>query len=105
MGAVETCIAPSSTVPALEVSEAQIAVHWREEEYFNPPAKFIEQANASDPAIRKRRPARSTSWSGFKEYADLLTWTMSLAHDTGHEQSSVLEVVRGRPAERVGQLR
>ncbi len=30
-----------------EVSEAQIAVHWREEEYFQPPAKFIAQANAN----------------------------------------------------------
>jgi len=34
-----------------EVSEAQIAVHWREEEYYYPPAKFIGQANANDPAI------------------------------------------------------
>ena len=31
-----------------EVSEAQIAVHWKEEEYFQPPKKFIEQANMKD---------------------------------------------------------
>ena len=34
-----------------QLSEAQIAVHWREEEYYQPPAKFIAQANAGDPAI------------------------------------------------------
>lgn len=36
------------------VSEAQIAVHWREEEYYYPHAKFIAQANAGDPAIFNR---------------------------------------------------
>ena len=34
-----------------KVSEAQIAVHWREEEYYPPPPKFVEQANANDRAI------------------------------------------------------
>ena len=29
-----------------QVSEAQIAVHWPEEAYYYPPAKFIAQANA-----------------------------------------------------------
>ncbi len=33
------------------LSEAQIAVHWREEEYYPPPKSFVEQANANDPAI------------------------------------------------------
>src|SRR6266496_3378544 len=28
-------------------SEAQIAVHWREEEYVKPPASFVKQANAA----------------------------------------------------------
>ncbi len=37
-----------------QVSEAQIAVHWREEEYYPPPPKFVEQANAADPAILER---------------------------------------------------
>ena len=46
--------APSPGGSEAEVSEAQIAVHWREEEYINPPAKFIAQANANDPAIRER---------------------------------------------------
>jgi acetyl-CoA synthetase len=57
----------------VQVSEAQIAVHWREEEYFYPPARFIGQANASDPAIRERFREENFP-ECFKEYADLLTW-------------------------------
>src|SRR6266511_4118197 len=56
-----------------EVSESQIAVHWREEEYYHPPAKFIAQANAGDPAILGRF-AEDQFPECFKEYADLLTW-------------------------------
>ena len=37
-----------------QVSESQIAVHWREEDYYAPPASFIGQANAADPAIFER---------------------------------------------------
>ncbi len=37
-----------------QVSEAQIAVHWREEEYYHPPATFIAQANGADPALFER---------------------------------------------------
>ena len=37
-----------------EVSESQIAVHWREEEYYPPPDDFVGQANANDPAIFDR---------------------------------------------------
>src|SRR6266496_5780715 len=56
-----------------QVSEAQIAVHWREEEYYPPPPKFVEQANAADPAILER--FSEDKFPGcFKEYADLLTW-------------------------------
>src|SRR3989441_3827631 len=57
----------------VEVSEAEIAVHWREEEYFVPPAKFIGQANASDPSIFDRFSEERFP-ECFKEYADLLTW-------------------------------
>ena len=57
----------------VQVSEAEIAVHWREEEYFNPPAKFIGQANANDPAIFERFAEKNFP-ECFKEYADLLTW-------------------------------
>jgi acetyl-CoA synthetase len=56
-----------------QVSEAQIAVHWREEEYYHPPAAFIGQANANDPAIL-RRFAEANFPECFREYADLLTW-------------------------------
>jgi acetyl-CoA synthetase len=56
-----------------QVSEAQIAVHWREEEYYPPPPKFVDQANANDPAIIER--FTEDKFPGcFKEYADLLTW-------------------------------
>jgi acetyl-CoA synthetase len=55
------------------VSEAQIAVHWREEEYYQPPASFVPQANANDPAIRERFTEDKFP-DCFKEYADLLTW-------------------------------
>ena len=61
------------TAEDVELSEAQIAVHWREEEYFYPPAKFIGQANASDPSIFDRFREENFP-ECFKEYADLLTW-------------------------------
>jgi acetyl-CoA synthetase len=59
--------------PESEVSEAQIAVHWREEEYYQPPPKFVAQANAADPAIFDRF-AEEKFPESFTEYADLLTW-------------------------------
>jgi len=56
-----------------QLSEAQIAVHWREEEYYQPPARFIGQANAADPAILEQfREERFPEC--FKAYADLLDW-------------------------------
>ena len=56
-----------------QVSEAQIAVHWREEEYYPPPEKFVQQANANDPAILDRFTEDKFP-DCFTEYADLLTW-------------------------------
>jgi acetyl-CoA synthetase len=56
-----------------QVSESQIAVHWREEEYIQPPASFIAQANAADPAIYDRFGEENFP-DCFTEYADLLTW-------------------------------
>jgi acetyl-CoA synthetase len=57
----------------MEISEAQIAVHWREEEYYPAPAKFIGQANAADPAIFERFSEERFP-ECFKEYGDLLDW-------------------------------
>ncbi len=62
-----------ATEQEAQVSEAQIAVHWREEEYYYPPARFIGQANAADPAIFERF-AEERFPECFREYADLLTW-------------------------------
>jgi acetyl-CoA synthetase len=55
------------------VSEAQIAVHWREEDLYYPSAAFIGQANASDPKIFERFSEEHFP-ECFKEYADLLDW-------------------------------
>ena len=40
-----------------DVNEAQIAVHWKEEEFYHPTAKFVSQANLTDPSV----PSDSTS--------------------------------------------
>jgi acetyl-CoA synthetase len=56
-----------------QVSEAQIAVHWREEEYYQPPAAFVAQANAADPAILERFGEEHFPQC-FTEYANLLDW-------------------------------
>jgi acetyl-CoA synthetase len=58
---------------AAELSEAQIAVHWREEEYVKPPEAFVAQANANDPAILDRFSEEHFP-ECFEEYADMLTW-------------------------------
>jgi acetyl-CoA synthetase len=59
--------------PQTPVSEAQIAVHWREEGYVAPPQSFIDQANAKDPAIYEQF-APDTFPECFTAYADLLDW-------------------------------
>jgi acetyl-CoA synthetase len=58
---------------AVETSNAQIAVHWREEEYFYPSAKFIGQANLTDPAVTERFSEKHFP-ECFREYADMLSW-------------------------------
>ena len=63
----------AAEAPESGVSEAQIAVHWREEEIYPPPPEFVQQANAADPAIRDRFTEDKFP-DCFKEYADLLTW-------------------------------
>src|SRR3984957_20107162 len=61
------------SAPETEVSEAQIAVHWREEDYYQPPPDFVAQANGNDPAIFEQF-AEDKFPDCFTEYADLLTW-------------------------------
>ena len=56
-----------------ETSEAQIAVHWGEENYYMPNAKFIAQANMTDETIYDRFSLDNFP-DCFKEYADLLDW-------------------------------
>src|SRR5271157_1140495 len=56
-----------------ETSEAQIAVHWREEEYYYPPSKFIGQANLADPDVLNRFSEEKFP-ECFREYADMLSW-------------------------------
>jgi len=57
----------------VETSEARIAVHWQEEGYYYPSAKFIAQANMTDETIYDRFSLENFP-ECFKEYADLLDW-------------------------------
>ena len=57
----------------VETSEAQIAVHWGEEEYYYPSYEFVAQANMTDPAVFDRFSLDNFP-NCFKEYADLLDW-------------------------------
>ncbi len=56
-----------------EVSEAQIAVHWKEEEYYHPSEQFKAQANMRDPQIFEQFSLDKFP-DCFKTYADMLTW-------------------------------
>jgi len=57
----------------MEVNEAQIAVHWQEEDYYYPSEEFKAQANANDKSIYDRFSLDNFP-DCFTEYADLLTW-------------------------------
>ena len=61
-------------VVVAETTEAQIAVHWKEEEYYSPPAGFVAQANLKDPAIDERFAEKNFP-KCFEEYADMLRWS------------------------------
>ena len=66
--------------PEAKVSEAQIAVHWREEEYYPPPPKFVEQANANDRAIFERFTEDESSqlFQGVRGPADPMPWALDV---------------------------
>jgi acetyl-CoA synthetase len=57
----------------LETTEAQIAVHWKEEELYYPSSKFIGQANLSDPSIFDKFSLDNFP-DYYTDYAELLTW-------------------------------
>jgi Acyl-coenzyme A synthetases/AMP-(fatty) acid ligases len=56
-----------------EVTEAEIAVHWKEEEKYEPPVGFIAQANLTDVDVLERFGEEHFP-ECYKEYADLLDW-------------------------------
>ena len=60
-------------MPAEQLKETEIGVHWKEEEFISPPAKFIGQANMVDPDIFERFKEENFP-ECFREYADLLSW-------------------------------
>jgi acetyl-CoA synthetase len=68
-----------------DVSEAEIAVHWQEEDYVNPPEKFVAQANLTDKTVLERFSLDKFP-DCFKEYADLLDWykTWDVTLDTSN---------------------
>lgn len=57
----------------LETSEAEIGVHWQEEEYIYPSTEFIAQANMADKDLLDRFSLDNFP-ECFKEYADMLDW-------------------------------
>ena len=63
----------TQTNDAAEVSESQIASHWKEEELIHPSSGFIAQANMADPAVFDRFGQENFP-ECFREYADLLHW-------------------------------
>ena len=63
----------AQTDEQVEVSEAEIASHWKEEEFIHPGTGFISQANMADPAALDRFGLDDFP-ECFREYADLLTW-------------------------------
>lgn len=66
-------MADADTMVKTEVSEAQIAVHWKEEEYYYPPKDFVAQANMNDLNVLDRFTLDKFP-DCFKEYADMLDW-------------------------------
>ena len=64
---------PTPQNPETAASDAHIAVHWKEEEVYQPPKSFIEQANLKDPKVMERF-SEANFPKCFEEYADMLTW-------------------------------
>jgi acetyl-CoA synthetase len=58
---------------AVAATEAQIAVHWKEEDKIYPPPSFIGQANLTDPSVMERFSEKNFP-ECYREYADMLSW-------------------------------
>ncbi len=56
-----------------EVSESQIAVHWKEEDYYEPTQEFKDQANINDAKVFDKFSMENFPQC-FSEYADMLDW-------------------------------
>jgi len=56
-----------------KVTEAEIAVHWGEEEYIDPPEEFVKQAHVTDPNFREKFKEENFP-ECFHIYANLLDW-------------------------------
>ncbi|MDE1858015.1 MAG: hypothetical protein KGI26_02975, partial [Thaumarchaeota archaeon] len=59
--------------PQADISEAQIAVHWKEEPLIQPPDSFKTQANVRDSSVFERFSEKNFP-KCFEEYANLLSW-------------------------------
>ncbi len=57
----------------VETSEAEISVHWKEEEYYHPAPEFIAQANLTDENVFSRFSLDNFP-DCYIEFAELLTW-------------------------------
>src|SRR5450631_3775673 len=57
----------------IAATEAQINVHWKEEQLLYASPQFISQANLVDPGVNERFSEKNFP-ECFREYADLLDW-------------------------------
>src|SRR5881398_308266 len=91
------------TTEQTEVSEAQIAVHWKEEAYYQPSEKFKAQEHARPARVR---PVRARQVPRLLQrvcgHADLVR---ALSHRPRYQRRAVLEMVRRRQDQRLVQLR
>ena len=63
----------SEETKSVETSEAEIAVHWKEEALYHPSPTFIGQANLTDESIFDRFSLDNFP-DCYTEFAELLTW-------------------------------
>ena len=86
----------------MEISEGQIAVHWREEDYYPAPAKFIDRQTPPTPPS-SNGSARRTSPSASRNTPTC--WTGTPTGTRRWTPATHRSVVRRRPPERLLQLR